>query len=147
GDFRLVYQALPRWIAVILIALAWIKVAMRRLSVPLQFAILFAFLTSLLTLMSAWFDISIMPQPVRYHLEMEMALAILTALASAAVLRRLPGWGPITVLAVLPLALVQPIRQYRRYARDTLIRTIDITTTTEWKTAQWLQKNLPGERV
>lgn len=147
GDFRLVYQALPRWTAVILIALVWIKVAMRRLDVPLQFAILFAFLTSLLTLMSAWFDISIMPQPVRYHLEMEMALAILIALAAAALLKRFPRWISITALAFLALMLVQPIRQYRRYARDTLIRTIDITTTTEWKTAQWLKNNLPGERV
>jgi len=147
GDFRLVYQALPRWIAVILLALVWIKVAMRRLATPVQFAILFAFFTSLLTLMSAWFDISIMPQPVRYHLEMEMALAIVIALAAAAVLKRLPRRVAIALFALFAVALVQPIRQCRRYARQTLMRPIDIATTTEWKTAQWLKKNWTGERV
>ena len=147
GDFRLVYQALPRWIAVILIALVWLKVAMRRLAPPMQFAILFAFLISLLTLMAAWFDISIMPQPVRYHLEMEMALAIVFSLAAGAVFKRFPSWVSIAAFAMFVLALVQPVRQYRRYAKQTLILPIDITTTTEWKTAQWLKDNWTGERV
>ncbi len=147
GDFRLVYQALPRWTAVILIALVWIKAAMRGLSVQLQFAIVFAFLMSLLTLMSAWFDVSIMPQPVRYHLEMEMALAIVIALAAGAILKKFPRWVSIAAFAMLALGLVQPIRQYRRYAKQTLILPIDIATTTEWKTAQWLKNNWTGERV
>jgi hypothetical protein len=147
GDFRLVYQALPRWAAVILIALTWIKVMMRRLSPQMQFAVLFAFMMSLLTLMSAWFDISIMPQPVRYHLEMEMALAIVIAMTAGTIFKRIPRWVAVTAFAVLAVALIQPVRQYRRYARQTLLRPIDITTTTEWKTAQWLKHNIPNERV
>jgi hypothetical protein len=147
GDYRLVYQALPRWVAVIVIALVWIKVSMRRLPPQFQFATLFAFLISLLTLASAWFDISIMPQPVRYHLEMEMALALLIPLGAAAILKRFPRVIAIAAIAVFALVLLQPIRQYRRYARDTLIRTIDITGTTEWKTAQWLKSNAPTDRI
>jgi len=30
---------------------------------------------------------------------------------------------------------------YRRYARNILIRPIDITTTTEYRTADWLNKH------
>jgi hypothetical protein len=39
------------------------------------------------------------------------------------------------------------VRRARRYARDYLIQSIDITTTTEWKTAQWLNRQWSGERV
>jgi len=147
GDFRLVYQALPRWIAVILAVIVWIKVLMRRAAVHVQFAVLFAFLMSLLTLTAAWFDISIMPQPQRYHLEMEIALALLIVFAAHMFLKNRPPWMSAVALTLLALCLVQPIRQSRRYARDTLISPIDITTTTEWKTAQWLKKNWSGERV
>jgi len=145
GDYRQVYEALPRWIAVILAALVWIKIAMRRAPIHLQFAVLFAFLTSLVTLSASWFHVSIMPQPERYHLEMEVALALVVAFAGHAMLKNRRR-ETIVVLAILGVALVLPIRKSRRYARD-LIRSIDITTTTEWRTAQWLKQNLPHERA
>jgi hypothetical protein len=39
------------------------------------------------------------------------------------------------------------VKSYRRYARDGLIQTIDITTTSEWRTAQWLNQHWNGGRV
>jgi hypothetical protein len=141
GDFTLVYQALPRWVAVILLALVWIKVAVRRLGLHLQFAIFFTFFTALLTLMFAWGKIAIVPQPIRYHLEMEMALSLLAAFVAGALLRRAPKWAAWAAMAVLLILLAQPMRQTRRYARDFLVKSIDIKQTTEWKTAQWLKQN------
>lgn len=147
GDFRQVYHALPRWILVILFALVWIKVVVRRLTVHLQFAIFFAFLMALLTLVYGWWEIAIVPQAIRYHLEMEMAVAVLIAFVAQAMLKRQPRWVAGVAIGVLVLALALPVRRCRRYARDFLIAPLDITTTTEWKTAKWLNEQWSGERV
>jgi hypothetical protein len=146
GDFHTVYRTLPVWIAVMVCGLALLKAAARRLPMGLQFAVFFAFLTALITLTSGWFHISIVPQPDRYHLEMEMALAMLTALVGYEIFRRVPRRVAIGAMVVLVVLLISPLRICRRYARY-LIGTIDITTTSEWKTADWLNRNWSGERV
>ena len=141
GDFTLVYQALPRWVAIMLLALVWIKVAVRKLGLHLQFAIFFTFFTATLTLMWAWGNIAIVPQPIRYHLEMEMALALLAAFVAGSLFRFAPKWAAWAAMALLVIVLIHPMRQSRRYARDFLVKSIDIKQTTEWKTAQWLNQN------
>jgi hypothetical protein len=146
GDFRTVYQTLPLWIVVIVCGLGVLKFATRRLSIGLQFAVFFTFLTGLITLTSGWFHISIVPQPDRYHLEMEMALAILAALVGYEIFKRVPQRAAIGAILALIIVLVPPLRIGRRFARY-LIGTIDITTTSEWKTADWLNRNWSGERV
>jgi hypothetical protein len=91
GDFRLVYQALPRWLAIMLLGLVWIKVMVRRLGLHFQFAIFFSYLMCVLTLMYAWAKISIVPQPIRYHLEMEMALSLVLAFTAMRFSSALPS--------------------------------------------------------
>lgn len=146
GDYRHAYQAaVPHGLA-ILAALVGIKFAIRRLAPYLQFAILFAFLMSLITLADAWWGVGILPMAVRYHLEMEMALAILIALAAEALFRHRPRWMAAAAIVALTLALIQPIRLQRNWA-SVLLRPIDITQTIEWKTAHWLNQNWTGERV
>ncbi|MGH9592209.1 MAG: hypothetical protein ACRD5L_03905, partial [Bryobacteraceae bacterium] len=122
-----------------------LKTIVRRKSVALQFAIFFVFLTALPPLADAWGGIAILPQPERYQLEMEMGLAILAALTLHAFLKQPRAIWIVT--AVLVLSLVPAVRACRRYARATLIQSIDITTTSEWKTAQWLNQNWSGGRV
>jgi hypothetical protein len=154
GDYHAVYETLPRWLAVMAAGLIVLKLALRRFSVALQFTLFFAALTCLITLSSAWYGKAIVPQPMRYHLEMEMALAMLAAVVGCEVVRRLVAGGgawarpTMGVAAVLGLAvlLVAPMKTVRRYARA-VITSIDITRTSEWKTAQWLNKNWSGERV
>jgi hypothetical protein len=158
GDYHGVYETLPLWLAVMAAGLIVLKLASRRFSVALQFTIFFAALTCLITLSSAWYGKAIVPQPMRYHLEMEMALATLAAVVGYEVFgyaeRRLRAGGrawpcpTIRVVAVLGLAilLVVPVKTVRRYARA-VITSIDVTKTSEWKTAQWLNKNWSGDRV
>jgi hypothetical protein len=141
GDFTLVYQALPRWLVLIMLALVWIKVLVRRLGLHLQFAIFFTFLTAFFTLMYAWAKIAIVPQPIRYHLEMEMALVMLVAFVAGAIFKRAPRWAAAAAIVILCILLVHPMRTSRRYARDFLVQAIDIKKTTEYKTAQWLNAN------
>lgn len=147
GDYTHAYRAaLPQALAV-LMALIAIKAAVRRLAPHLQFAILFAFLMTLITLTDAWWGIPIVPQAIRYHLEMEMALAMLLAFTAYAVLRRRPPWIAGLSLVVLLLALIQSVKLDRRYARNFLLQPVDIHKTIEWKTAQWLNWHWTGERV
>jgi hypothetical protein len=113
----------------------------------LQFAVFFSFLTAVITLSEAWFHQAIVPQSVRYHLEMEMALAILAGMVAYEAFKRSPrrvAMGGMVLLAVL---LIAPLRISRHYARGALIRSVDITKTSEWKTADWLNRNWTGERV
>ena len=147
ADYTMVYRALPGWLAAMGCGLAVLKFAMRRLPSGLQFAGYFSFLTVLITLSEAWFHTPIVPQAVRYQLEMEMALAILASLAGYEVLKSAPQRVAIGAMVLLVLLLVAPVRISRHYARTSLISTIDITKTSEWKTADWLNRNWSGERV
>jgi hypothetical protein len=83
----------------------------------------------------------------RYQLEMETALAILVAVVAHAMLRDQPRWMARLSLAALVVALILPVRLDRRYARNFLLRSVDIQSTIEWKTAQWLNQHWTGERV
>ena len=106
-----------------------IKFAVRRLAWHLQFAIFFAFLMALITLSYEYWSIPIVPMAERYHLEMEMALVLLVALVAHACLANRPQWMATVAMAALVLALIQPTRMVRRYARNGLLRAVDITTT------------------
>ncbi|MEO8024936.1 MAG: hypothetical protein ABI823_00600 [Bryobacteraceae bacterium] len=145
GDFRGVYAALPKWLALGAAALALLKWLTSRLgwTAKQQFALYFVFLLAGLTLPAAWADISIVPQPIRYHLEMELALW----LAAAMILARLPGRALQMSAAAILLLCVWAGRQDRHYARGFLIRPIDITKRVEYKTGKWLDANLKDGRV
>jgi hypothetical protein len=147
ADYTMVYRALPGWLLASGCGLAVLKFAMRRLPSGLQFAVYFSFLTVLVTLSEAWLHMPIVPQAVRYQLEMEMALAILAAMAGYEILKRSPQMVAISAMVLLVLLLVAPVRISRHYARTSLISTIDISKTSEWKTADWLNRNWSGERV
>jgi hypothetical protein len=135
------------WIPAALAILLVLKFIFRRAPSHLQFAVYFLFLTALPPLASAWANIAIIPQPERYHLEMELALAVLAGWLLDAALSRLPNRLALFATVALLLAVIWPLKSNRRYARDVLIRTIDIRTTSEWRTAQWLNQHWNGGRV
>jgi hypothetical protein len=147
GDYSSAYGSAMLWGPALLIALAAIKMAMRKRAPHMQFAVLLAFLFTLITLSDAWWHVAIVPMAVRYHLEMEMALAILVAVVGYEILRNQPRWMAILSMAVLVIALIQPIRMDRRYARNFLLLSLDVQSTIEWKTANWLNQNWNGGRV
>lgn len=151
GDFRHTSVELVRWAPAALAILLILKFLMRRAPAELQFAAFFAFLAAFIPLASAWANVLMVPQPDRYHLEMELALALLAGLLLDAGLRgisrRWPGRAALVAMSALLLALVAPVKWYRHFARDNLIRSIDITTTSEWRTAQWLNQHWSGGRV
>jgi len=133
---------------VILIALFLLWLWFERNSVPrhLRFFAVFALLMSVVTLASAWWQIYIVPQPDRYHLEMEMALCPLASFGLALPLGHMRRPPCRVIVVVLALLCYFPIRTYRRTARE-WTRPLDIQTTSEYKTASWIDQNMHGRRV
>ena len=144
GDFASVYGALPVRAAIAAAALLALKFVLRKLPGYLQFGMFFAALAAALPLGEAWFGVAIVPQPARYHFEMEMGLALAFGFAGVAILNNRQR---SVAMAILLIALAYPVRDYRQYSKRFLMRSIDITQTIEWRTAQWLNQNWTGGRV
>jgi len=147
GDYSQTYRALPLYGAVALLVLGGLKIVFRRKTVAAQFAIYFTVLLASPPLLHAWGGIAILPLPERYQLELEMGVAMLTALIGHALLKYASRRTGAIVTAALVMSLIPAIAAYHRSAHRDLIQTIDITTTSEWKTAQWLNRNWTGGRV
>jgi hypothetical protein len=137
GDFRFSSKsvAIAAGFLAILIAL-WATT--RRLSSPiLQFAILF----------SACFGgiifLGFLPQPLRYHLELEPALCLLAVFLLEPLLRKVPLKAGLA-LAALPLAWIT--FKDVRFARD-LIHPVDIAHSLPFREARWIAENLPDQRI
>jgi hypothetical protein len=147
GDFR--YTA-ASWIALAAAAGLFVLLAlvMSRLKAPpyLRFFVLFAYVpTAIVTAHVVW-KAAILPQPARYHLEADMALALAVVFMGAIALDRVsPRIRAIAVSAALAALAVQTLHSVA-YARG-LIRAVDPTTTGEYKVAKWLDANRPGQRA
>jgi hypothetical protein len=112
----------------------------------LQFFALFALLTCSVPIIAAYFNRQFLPQPVRYKMEMEVALALLIAFGLRSALARLPA-GPRRAFLFLLLALAsQQIANLRRQAKKMLVPA-DVTRTVEYRASTWADQNLPGVRI
>ena len=126
-------------------ALAW---AMRRagLAAPARFGILFFYGMAFITLAAYWCHFSLLPQPQRYHLEMDMAFWMAVALVAGPIYLRLPWRTAVIVFCALALVAAPIfIRQLRR-ARD-MEQPVDIQATAEYRVSRWLGEHMPGKRV
>ncbi len=135
--------ALCTWILLRLFAAA-------RAPAYLRFFLLFFFYMGAITLAWYWLGVTLLAQPNRFHMAMEMGFTLSLVFAvrllfqdrAATVRERLRL--PIAVAFAI-LCVVQFV-QYRSYARR-LIRGIDITQTSEYKTARWFDRHMPDSRV
>jgi hypothetical protein len=121
-----------------------LKFTMQRvtLTAPMQFSILFLVLIGAIPLSAEWLNVAIVPQPERYHLEMDLALCLLLGLLFLRI--RIPYKAAFA--ALLLLLSIFPIRQDRRIARR-MVKPIDAAHTVEYQTAKWLESNAGGGRV
>ena len=125
------------------LALAW-ALFNARFDPRFRFAILFLFFTSAITLLAYWFKLNLVPQPERYHLEMDLAFWLLTGLILTRI--RLPR-SRIAIAVAVGAAICLPAayKQHRR-ARD-LERPIAIASTAEYEISDWLGAHNGGLRV
>jgi hypothetical protein len=107
---------------------------------------LFALLTSSLPLLETYWGRHALPQPNRYKVEMEMALALVAVFAARPLLEKFPR----SVKAALCLFLLslagEQVVNFRRQAKDAMWPK-DVTQTIEYRAARWVEQNLPGRRV
>lgn len=113
--------------------------ASRRVSDPiLQFAILFSACFGGIAALG-FAGINLMPQPTRYHLELEPGLCLIAAF----VLLRVPSRAVIVIC--VPLLAWIAIKDYH-FARN-LIHPVDIAQSAPYREARWISSHLPGQRV
>ena len=115
-----------------------------RLGVEERFVVLFAVFLSYMTLASVFFQVRILPQPLRFHLAMEAALYLLLAVMMNRLVRSSEARAALCS-AVLVVSCIQ-LFQYRDYARQ-IIRPAQIYDSIEYQTARWFDEHMHGDRV
>ena len=148
GDYRHIYGALPIYLSIGILAAALLKFAMHRLraSAGLQFSILFALMISAIPLGVAWFNVTIVPQPERYQLEMDLALCLAAAFAFKAISIAIPPRFRAALVCLILILSLFPARWDRRYARR-IVKPIEISGTIEYQEAKWFEAHVPNGRV
>jgi hypothetical protein len=112
----------------------------------LQFFVLFAYLISSIPILAVQLHRQFLPQPTRYRVEMEWALAPILVFAARYLFERAPvALRAAMVFLLLALGMEQ-IVLYRTYAKDSF-QPADLTTTVEYRTSTWAEQNLKDTRV
>ncbi len=124
--------------------------ALRQLGVSLllRFAVAALIPLSGITVSRTLYGLPLLPQPDRYHLEMELLLILAVSAAVAMLWERLPRrrWIPYAALAaVLAFSVIQ-VRGTRFHVRNEL-RSGTVADTIEFQTGRWLAQHFSKERV
>jgi hypothetical protein len=139
GDFRFTPRTLSFAVFFLAILIA-LWASTRRIARPiLQFAILFSACFGGIGLLG-FAGINLLPQPQRYHLEMELGLCLSAALLIEPLARR----KLVVALAAIPLLWIAV--KDCQFARH-LIHPADIVNSVAFREARWIAANLPGQRV
>jgi hypothetical protein len=111
----------------------------------LRFFLLFFFYMAAITLGRYWLHVTLLAQPHRFHLAMEMGCMLSLVFAARLLLERRTALRKPVAVAFAILCVCQFV-QYRRYARQ-LIRPVDMTQSSEYKTARWFDEHMRDSRV
>jgi hypothetical protein len=111
----------------------------------LRFFLLFFLFMAAITLGWYWFGVTLLAQPNRFHLAMEMGFTLSLVFAVRLLPRRWTALRRTVAAAFAILCLCQAVA-YQAYARR-LIRGIDMTRTSEYQTARWFDRHMPDSRV
>jgi hypothetical protein len=111
----------------------------------LRFFLLFFYFMAGITLGWYWLGVTLLAQPHRFHLAMEMGFTLSMVFATRLLLQRWTALRRPIAVAFAILCIFQFV-EYRSYARR-LIRGIDITQTSEYKTARWFDRHMRDSRV
>jgi hypothetical protein len=117
-----------------------------RAPASLRFAILFLYPTFLITMSSIASDPGLMPHRLRFHLVMEMGIALLLGVGAGLATERLPSQWKRYAACVLLAWCSFPAARYAAHA-GRLIQPVDIGGTVEYQEAKWLQERVAGGRV
>ena len=108
------------------------------------FGLFFCYMAAI-TLGHYWIGVTLLAQPHRFHLAMEMGCILTLVFAARLLLLR---WTILRkpVATVFAILCVVQFVHYFTYARR-LIRPVDMTKSSEYKTARWFDAHMPYSRV
>ncbi|MGD1091585.1 MAG: hypothetical protein ABSB35_06270 [Bryobacteraceae bacterium] len=112
----------------------------------LRFFVYFVISTGCVVLGKLWGNVSLVPQPHRFHLELEMAVILLAVYQLTVAWKRFSKTLQWIALAAVAAFCLFQIRGYHRYA-SSLTRSIEIESTIEFRMAHWFEDHLDGRRV
>ncbi len=125
----------------LLLAFALFK---KRIDPRIRFAALLLYFTATIALPAYWFRLEVIPQPNRYHLEMDLAFWLLAGLL-APLLAAKVGVRRVGVFAAAAFCLAAAIAQHQR--AQEIEKPIAIASTAEYEISTWLGAHQPGVRV
>ncbi|MGP0071098.1 MAG: hypothetical protein ACLPWF_04095 [Bryobacteraceae bacterium] len=145
GDYRFTIWTYV-WGASFLAFLIALWTVLRRFCSPMvQFAALFSACFGAITFLS-FHGVNILPQPERYHIEMEAGICLLAAFLLEPLARRLPQRIAVSCALACIVALGWVAAKDYRFARH-VIHPADTEQSPEFTEARWIAANLPGVRV
>jgi hypothetical protein len=118
----------------------------RRLTWHLRCFLLLTFVFFAIPFLAARWNVHFVPQPGRYKVELDVALALLVAFTAAAFLDRAPRAARVVLSIVLLIPIVSLVKIHRVDAKH-FLRPSDLRDTIEYRAASWLESNAPRERV
>jgi hypothetical protein len=111
----------------------------------LRFALLYSLALCWIVLSAAHLHINLVPQPMRFHVAMEMPMVLAAVLAVQLLLRRYPRFRVAFGVALVVFCAVQTYH-FRQHAR-TMAGKLDVSATVEYEEARWMDAHLHGQRV
>ena len=112
----------------------------------LRFFALFAYLTSSVPVIASYLHRQFLPQPGRYKLEMELAIALILVFGVRSLFEKARLSLKVALLFLLLALGGEQIASHRQFAKN-ILQPADVTQTIEYRTATWASQNLPGIRV
>jgi hypothetical protein len=127
------------------VGIGWWFVHRIRLEFAPRFAVLLLLLAAPVPLLDGWNVVSLITQPHRFHLVMEMAVAMCAALGMAWGIRRVP-FRPIVIAILGAAAMFQTVHLYKGV--QPWLAEGEAHGRPEFEISHWLaQHTAPGERV
>ena len=111
-----------------------------------RFFLYFAIFSGAVSLGNYWFGFSLLPQPHRFHVEMEIGVTGAVVYLAWLAYRRSPGWARACAIAALAALSLWQIHVYRVYAHGQTLPE-DIAQTLEYRMSKWFDEHMPGARV
>jgi len=126
-------------------AVVWL-IARRRAEWPMRWLLVFACPAVLIPTLSQYWGPHFVPQPMRYKFELELAVAWLGVFALRPLIQRFPAWARIALVILVVAAAARQTVTHRRFAK-VMLRPVNVAASLEYRSAKWVEANLPGQRV
>ncbi len=146
GDYRVTLKTRLAGILFLLVTGGLWLLTRRLKERTLRFAVLAAAVFGGMAALELHGGISFLPQPHRYHLEMEMALCLVAAFVAEPLVRRLPR-NVSRVLAVASVFVLAWLIARNCSFRNRFTHPVDIASTVAFRQSRWIGEHLPGQRV